>query len=85
VYNIGGGRPLTLRAAADAVRRVLPSARIEVGPGVAGAPDGQAHHPPLDITRARAEIGYEPQFTLDQGIADCARELAVMLKAASTA
>ena len=79
VYNIGGGQPLSLRAAAEAVGRVLSSARIEVGPGVAGSPDGQAHHPPLDISRARQEIGYEPQFTLQQGIADCARELRALL------
>jgi len=67
------------------VRRVLPSARIQVGPGVDGAPGGQAHHPPLDITRAKTEIGYAPQFTLEQGIADCAGELAAMIKTRSTA
>jgi UDP-glucose 4-epimerase len=80
VYNIGGGRPVSLRASADAVGRVLPSARIQVGPGVDGAPGGQAHHPPLDITRAKTEIGYAPQFTLEQGIADCARELTALLR-----
>ncbi|MGQ0568894.1 MAG: NAD-dependent epimerase/dehydratase family protein [Armatimonadota bacterium] len=76
VYNIGGGRPVTLRAAAETVSRVLPSAHVTVGPGL---PDGQAHHPPLDISRARHEIGYEPQFTLEQGVADCARELRLLL------
>jgi UDP-glucose 4-epimerase len=69
VYNIGGGSPLRLADAAAVVRRVMPAARIEVGPGL---PDGLGHHPPLDITRARTEIGYAPQFTLEQGVADCA-------------
>jgi len=79
VYNIGGGNPVTLNQAAAAVRRVLPAARIEVGPGADFSPEGEGYHPPLDITRARTEIGYEPQFTLDAGIADCARELEVLL------
>jgi UDP-glucose 4-epimerase len=79
VYNIGGGQPTAIRAAAQTVCRVLPSARIEVGPGETFSPDGQAHHPPLDISRARREIGYAPQFTLEEGIADCARELAALL------
>jgi UDP-glucose 4-epimerase len=72
VYNIGGGHPIRLADAAAAVQRVLPSARITVGPGL---PEGHAHHPPLDISRARTEIGYAPQFTLEAGIADCAAEL----------
>jgi UDP-glucose 4-epimerase len=72
VYNIGGGSPLRLADAADVVRRALPNARITVGPGL---PDGLAHHPPLDIGRARREIGYQPQFTLEAGIVDCADAL----------
>jgi UDP-glucose 4-epimerase len=83
VYNVGGGQPVSLRAAAEMVRRVLPSARIDVGPGVEASPEGQAHHPPLDISRARKEIGYAPQFTLEAGIADCARELMVLFKDAT--
>ncbi len=72
IYNIGGGNPMRLADAAAVVQRALPGARITVGPGL---PDGQAHHPPLDIGRARAEIGYAPQFTLEAGIIDCAAEL----------
>jgi UDP-glucose 4-epimerase len=75
IYNIGGGHPLSLRAAAETVQRVLPSARIEMGSDVEAPLERQLHHPPLDITRARKEIGYEPHFTLEQGIADCASEL----------
>ena len=79
VYNIGGGHPVSLYAAAEAVRRVLPQARFEIGPGDSFSPDGRPHHPPLDISRARREIAYEPQYTLDDGIADCARELSALL------
>ena len=75
VYNIGGGRPVTIREAAATVRRVIPTAQISVGPGETYAADGALHHPALDISRARRELGYEPQFGLEAGIADCAREL----------
>jgi nucleoside-diphosphate-sugar epimerase len=79
VYNIGGGHPISLNAAAEVVRRVLPTARIEIGPGDSFSQDGRPHHPPLDISRARREIGYEPQYSLEQGVAECARELVRML------
>ncbi|MBI4280515.1 MAG: NAD(P)-dependent oxidoreductase [Armatimonadetes bacterium] len=79
IYNIGGGRAVTLRQAAETVRRALPGARIEVGPGESFSDEGEQYHPPLDITRARREIGYEPQFPLEAGVADCARELRIML------
>jgi UDP-glucose 4-epimerase len=72
VYNIGGGSPLRLADAAQVVRGVFPGAQIHVGPGF---PDGLAHHPPLDISRARAEIEYDPQFSLSDGVRDCGEEL----------
>jgi UDP-glucose 4-epimerase len=75
IYNIGGGSPRRLADAAALVERILPGARVTVGPGL---PEGHAHHPPLDIGRARAEIGYAPQFTLEAGIADCAAELRIL-------
>ena len=77
VYNIGGGRGVTLREAADTVRKVVPEARIEIGPGLNFAPEGSApaHHPWLDIGRAGREIGYEPQYDLEEGVRDCVAEL----------
>jgi UDP-glucose 4-epimerase len=79
VYNIGGGHPVTIRQAAEVVRSVIPHARIEVGPGETYAEDGTLHHPPLDITKARREISYEPQFSLSRGVADCADALRTLL------
>ena len=80
IYNIGGGRPVTLNEAAAAVRAALPDADIEVGPGLgfAGAGSAAGHLPWLDIGRARRELGYRPQYTLEQGIRDTIGELRAM-------
>ena len=77
IYNIGGGRPVTLNEAAAAVRAALPDADIEVGPGLgfAGVGSAAGHLPWLDIGRARRELGYRPQYTLEQGIRDTIGEL----------
>jgi UDP-glucose 4-epimerase len=79
VYNISGGRGVTLKEAAALVARVLPGTDVTVGSGLNFAPEGAGHHPWLDISKARLEIGYEPQFSLEAGIIDCARELRNLL------
>lgn len=68
-YNIGAGEPVTPGRFAAAVEAALPGARIEIGPGIDFAP---GHYCVLDITRARRDLGFEPQWPLDAGVADCA-------------
>ncbi|MBI4280235.1 MAG: NAD(P)-dependent oxidoreductase [Armatimonadetes bacterium] len=79
IYNIGSGAAVTLRDAAQAVRRLVPGAQIEVGPGLEFNPGFGGHYIILDISRARREIGYAPEFDLTRGIADCMEELRTML------
>ncbi|MGQ0568875.1 MAG: NAD-dependent epimerase/dehydratase family protein [Armatimonadota bacterium] len=67
-YNIGAGRPVTPGRFAAAVKAAVPGARIEIGPGIDFAP---GHYCVLDITRARRDLGFEPQWSLDAGVADC--------------
>ncbi|MEA2639650.1 MAG: UDP-glucose 4-epimerase [Chloroflexota bacterium] len=63
-YNVGTGMPVSLLDLAHAVRRAAgsDSAIVEdyregdLGPQVA------------DVTRARAELGYEPRISLDEGL-----------------
>lgn len=81
VFNIGGGRAVSLFHAADTVRRLFPHADISIGGGDLSSPDGQGHHAWLSIDRARQLLGYEPQYSLDTGIMDCARELETILDA----
>ena len=70
VYNIGTGVGVTLNDFARVIRRHLPQARIEIGPGLnflgMPYPASGNHH----ISRARTELGYAPQFDLERGIAD---------------
>jgi len=59
------GEVRTVREAAEIVKRLLPSATIEV------EDKGELPFPYLfDIKRAREELGYEPQYTLERGIKD---------------
>jgi hypothetical protein len=70
VYNIGTGVGVTLNDFARVIRKHLPRAKIEIGPGLnfLGMPYPASGI--YDISRARAELGYAPQFDLERGIAD---------------
>jgi UDP-glucose 4-epimerase len=65
VFNVNGGPQVALREVAEHVRRALPDARIELGPGFWHL-DRQGE---WDTTRAAQELGYRPSIPLDQGIA----------------
>jgi UDP-glucose 4-epimerase len=69
-YNIGAGVPVTPGGFAAAVAAAVPGARIEIGPGIDFAP---GHYCVLDITRARQDLGFEPRWSLADGVADCVR------------
>lgn len=69
-YNIGTGIGLTLRDVAEEVRRVIPEADIQIGPGL-NFMEGPTHYYSVyDITRARQDLGFCPQFTLRKSIED---------------
>ncbi|WP_396449699.1 NAD-dependent epimerase/dehydratase family protein [Actinomadura sp.] len=69
VYNITGGRQVTLREAAALVEKILGKADLAIGPGHIPTLDRQG---PYDITAARDELGYVPQQSLEAGIASYA-------------
>jgi UDP-glucose 4-epimerase len=69
VFNIGTGLPSTLSSAAEVLKRAIPSAQIEIGPGTDYG-TGAGLYCIFDISRARAELGYEPQYDHEQGILD---------------
>lgn len=70
VFHIGSGRTYTLNDFADAIRTVIPGAEIEVGPGLDPRGMGPLAYYALDITRARRELGYEPQYPPEAAIRD---------------
>ncbi len=68
-YNISTGRGETMVQFADAVKAAIPTADIEIGPGLDffgyGAPGGYYL---MDPTRAREDLGFEARFSLEDGV-----------------
>lgn len=75
VYHIGSGEGTTLIDLAREVKKFFPSAIIEVGPGVDYLGDNRSHYCVFDITRAREELGFTPQFPIGKGVEDYIRNL----------
>jgi UDP-glucuronate 4-epimerase len=71
VYNLASGRLSTVREVVDALLRVAPSAEITVGDGAWDDDPFQAANlrGPLDITRARRDLGFAPAVVLEDGLA----------------
>lgn len=70
-FNIGTGKISTLYDFAEAVRKALPGANINVGPGLDPWGMGGIGRSWLyDISRARKELGYEPKYHLEAGVRD---------------
>lgn len=69
VFNIGAGIVYKLEDVANAIRKLYPQAAFDIGPGLDYIGFGRAYCL-FDISKAKAELGYHPQFTLEDGIKD---------------
>ncbi|MFC1817226.1 NAD-dependent epimerase/dehydratase family protein [Thermodesulfobacteriota bacterium] len=65
-YNIGTGIAVAFKDIASEVKRLIPNADIEIGPGT----EGPSNNNVLDITRAREDLGFSPKFSLREAIED---------------
>jgi UDP-glucose 4-epimerase len=72
VYNIGQGVLVTPPDVLSAMGRAFPGFS---GTAVEPRPDLFPRRQPLDLSQSRAELGYEPAFTLEAGLRDLAGEL----------
>ncbi|MFL6695099.1 MAG: NAD-dependent epimerase/dehydratase family protein, partial [Ramlibacter sp.] len=71
VFNIGSGQPLTVRAVASRLARVMGKEGIE--PEIVGKYRvGDIRHCFADISKAQRVLGYQPQVSLDDGMAELA-------------
>lgn len=72
VYNLASGREYTVREVVAALRHVEPGADVEVGPGAWEDDPFQSGNlrGPLDLTRARTDLGFEPRVSLHEGLRD---------------
>ena len=70
VYNIGSGEGLTLNDFAVAIRKQIPGADIKIGPGdnFLGMP--YPPHGVYDVSRARNELGFKPEYDFDRAVGD---------------
>ncbi len=59
---------LTNQEVADAVRKLVPDARIELPEGRSAAGPGQPIC--LDICKLREDTGYQPAYDTDRAVAD---------------
>lgn len=67
VFNIGTGRPVTIRQAAESMRRLTAtSSPIEIGGHFR---IGDVRHAVADIDRARIILGWSPELEFEHGLA----------------
>ena len=69
-FNIGTARGVTLKDFAAVLKKHFPTARIDIGPGLDFREGYKQSYCIFDITKAREQLGYEPQYDLERGIAD---------------
>jgi UDP-glucose 4-epimerase len=67
IYNIGSGRAASNAELRDAVLKAAPGVRILLQPGKSAGFRPNAY---LDLSRITAETGYQPEFTLESGVAE---------------
>jgi len=67
-YNIGTGVGATLKDFAEEVKRLIPQADIQVGPGLSVLNEPRAAI--FDIARARQDLGFSPRFPTAKAVED---------------
>jgi len=70
VFNIGTGVGVTLKDFARVIKQHIPDAQMEIGDGLNFYGFPYPATGVYDISRARAELGYKPEYDLERGIAD---------------
>ncbi len=71
-FNIGSGEVLTFDELVRAIRGVLPGLDVKILPGP--VPGTQVKQP-MDLSRARDVLGWEPQYTMEEGFRDYVADL----------
>ena len=73
-FNGGTGTLTSFDEMLDSVRKIYPGLEYEVVEGRAGSDRDSV----LDLSEAKAKLGWEPQYTLDAALADYAGEIAAV-------
>lgn len=84
VFHIGSGAVTSMKDVVKAIKRIIPSAKVGVGSGMAEKiVELHPRYGLFDISRAKRELGYEPAYDLERGIAhfiEMLRKLDLKLK-----
>jgi len=68
LYNVSSGRPTTNQDVVNAINKVFPNFQVELPAGhMPGLPATLWY---FDISRVHVDTGFEPEFSLEAGIAD---------------
>lgn len=76
-FNIGSGRVTTFDELVAAVERQFPKLEVEVIPG---RPPDVSASVPLDISRAKQYLGWEPRYTMDTAFEDYVKDLRAVME-----
>jgi UDP-glucose 4-epimerase len=68
IYNLGSGTLTTVQDVEETLRKIFPGVRMNRGKLTPARPR-------MDITRARAELGFNPEYKLEAGLRDYVAEL----------
>ena len=71
VYNLAYGEVISFERLVDAVRAAVPGFEIDITPGKAPI----SRDTPLDVSRAANELGWTPEFSLNEAMVDYAEDL----------
>jgi nucleoside-diphosphate-sugar epimerase len=69
--NIGTGMVTPFATLIETAKRVLPRLKVEIDGDLPGIERGQ----PLDVSAAKRALGWSTTYSLEEGLADYAREL----------
>ena len=78
IFNIGTGKGSTLRDFVKAVQKLYPDFKGEIAGGLDNARIGFQFYSVYDISRAREELGFEPQYDLDKAVAEYVKTMRLM-------
>jgi nucleoside-diphosphate-sugar epimerase len=70
VFNISMGQVVRAEEVAATVKRVIPAAKIRLEEVTEAGSAFPEVHDPLDLTRSRSQLGYEPRYDLEGAVRD---------------
>ena len=70
VFNIGTGKGTTPRDFGAVLKRIYPTAKIEIGPGLSMLGRAKRNYCIFDVGAAGIHLGYLPRYDVEKGIRD---------------